>query len=122
MDAQIYRLLVLGCALSGILFLVAAVCFSIAQIAPWGIRLIVFEIAGIALVCFSFGLGRKLTLLLIFYAAAVIPAAFFDPYIWRRQGLRIKAVRKTSLFLNGAIGAIGGFAYLFGLLLSKTRP
>jgi branched-subunit amino acid transport protein len=116
MDAQIYRLLVLGCVLLGFLFLV---CFFIAQIASWGIRLIVFEITGIALVCFCFGLERELTSL-IFIAVGMIVAIFIDPLIWRKQ--KLEASQRTSLLLNGVVGAIGGFAYLLGLWLSKTRP
>jgi hypothetical protein len=115
MDVQAYSLA--ACVSGGLLLLTTILC-SLIGVAPAGIPLVAFESAGVALVCFSVGLLRQQVDLFIFFAVGVVMAIFVDPFIWRKQKLLEDGCcgLRTSLLLNGAVGTIGGFAYLFGLL------
>ncbi|MBI2063936.1 MAG: hypothetical protein HYT65_03020 [Candidatus Yanofskybacteria bacterium] len=109
--------------LSGLFFLVITLVSTLRKKTVFGIRPLIFELLGFAIMGLCSGLYLNPKLLwttIIVMTSGFILAVLFDPAIWRWQGIQMRDGQKLSFFINSkafivflsfiAVGRILGWA------------
>lgn len=94
---------------SGLFLLAIALISTLRKKTVFGIRPVIFEFFGIAVMGLYSGLyfnPELLWIAVIVMTIAFFLAVLFDPAIWRWQGTRVQSDQKLSFFMNSKALAI----------------